>query len=435
MTPIIRGLLSLAVIFVGFIIFFFQRYKGTDIHKRCYTYLQFQTTCFIMLDLSLNLGDVKISCFETTTYAFLLLNLDIRHYIDWRKYRIVIVFMLISIVSALCSHNIANSVMSLPRYFIGFVVLFISTVVLSSDNYDETDFFRLFKYPIFFALFFGFCQILISQNFSMYYSVWNKEARISSCFLDPQTAGISISILLLFVWNYLQNRRGTKYYIILTLLFIIGCFTGSKTFLIGSALAFLVSLMIGRKSLKIIMLIATLVILMAATYDYWSQLPVFGRMQDIDESYDFRKEVFWAAAFQIFDDNQVLGIGPGNFQDYVDVNHYPVGHHIDGEFVAATQPESGYLLWLDELGIMSVLWVIMIILVIKKRGGRFFNISLLIPWMIGFVSVYSFISFHVVFLTFMVAALILEKENAYPKVHTYFHLQKIKYKYRNYFLS
>lgn len=407
MTPIIRGLIVLIVIIICSVIFYLQRSKGVDLYQRCYTFLYLQSFFFLTLDMGIHPGNILVTGSGAISIVFFLLNYKIIHCINWKQYRLVPVLLLISFVSALLSHNPIQSFLYLPNYFSGFLVFFVTIIVFSSGYYDEGDAIRLFKYPIIFSIIFGLCQLFISQEFSMYYSTWtSNKRRISSCFVDPQTAGVGMAILLLFTWNRIQIKSSLLKYIILAVLFVLGCSTGSKVFLIGIAIGFVISLIIGEKSPKVIVLVTLLIIAMTITYDYWSQLPVFERLRKIDESYDGRQDIFWVKAIDIFKENWFLGIGPGNFQDYLDLHNIHIGHILDGKFTFASQPESGYLLWLDELGIFSLLWLFLLYKVFRRKGGRIFNISLIVPWVISFVSLYNLFYYQVVYLLFLVSALI-----------------------------
>jgi hypothetical protein len=285
-------------------------------------------------------------------------------------------------------------------------------IAFSDEKYsNNAAIIKLLKLPVLYIIAWGLVQILVSPDFSLYNSVWHKEVRVSSCLREPQTAGIAIAMLFMLSWNYLLSTKNNTMVVICLLLFGIGCFTGTKTFFLGTGAAMVMSVFWVRHKSKLLIAVCMLTILAIICFNYWIDFPIFERLFEMEQSLNFRQEVYWAYAVEIFNDNWLTGIGPGNFQDYVESAKIPLTHFVEGEYVYASQPESGYLLWLDELGIMAVVWLLMIVYVCTRRGNHIINISLLIPWMVGFVSVYNFISMHIVFLAFLVAAIMVKSNN------------------------
>lgn len=138
-----------------------------------------------------------------------------------------------------------------------------------------------------------------------------------------------------------------------------------------------------------------MVFILAATYRFWINLPVFSRMEDAQSSLEGRAGLYWLTAIEIFLDNFWTGIGPGSFFEYVESNSLPLVHMIDGTKVSASQPESGYLLWLDEYGLFSIGLFVLLIYAFSRKGDALCNRSLLVPWMVCFVSLYNLTSAHV----------------------------------------
>jgi hypothetical protein len=121
-----------------------------------------------------------------------------------------------------------------------------------------------------------------------------------------------------------------------------------------------------------------------------------------------RQSVYWFYAIAIFTTNWFSGIGTGVFQKYIEKYNIPLTHNTNDDIIYATQPESGYLLWLDELGIFSIVWlVILLAMIIKYRGNNVINTSLLTPWLIAFVSLYNLQSSMLTYILFMSAAAII----------------------------
>lgn len=409
MTPILRGLLILIVISINLIIFFNLKRRKVDISYRCYSYLRLQSILFPVIDLSMNMFGSSHTCLGVSSLFFVLINFDIFRYINWRHHILIIVLISIMILSAILSQNIINSLLSIPGYLIGFIVYISAYIAFSSEEISQKQYiYKLFKYPIIYVLAWGLIQIFFTPKFSLYYSVWFKEVRISSCFLDPQTAGIGIATLFILVWNYLQNSNRNLSIILCILLFCIGCFTGSKIFFIGIISGLIVSLFFNKYKSKLFILVCSFMIIAIISFNYWIDFPVFERLLKINKSLDQRQDIFWVYGIDIFKNNWFSGIGPGNFEKYIETLKIPLQHFVNGKYFYASQPESGYLLWLDEYGVMSFIWILIIGYVMIKKGNYIVNISVLIPWMVGFVSVYAFVSMHIVFLIFLIAALIVK---------------------------
>lgn len=412
MSPIARGIIILIVIFINGLVFFLMRKRKSDIAQRCYTYLYLQAIFFPIIDLSMNIGGIPRTCLGISSLLFVIINNDIFHNINWRSQKLILILIGVMIFSALLSGNILHSLSSIPGNLIGFVIYFAAYIALSSKEFSNKEAIaRLFKLPIIYVIVWGLIQIFITPKFSLYHSFWFKEVRISSCFLEPQTAGVAIATLFILVWNYLQNSRNNLAIVFCFLLFLIGCLTGSKSFFIGLLVAVLVSSFWNKYKSKLFVSGCVMIIITIVSFNYWIDFPVFKRLLTMDKSLDYRQDIYWAYAVDIFRDNWFSGIGPGNFKSYVEAAKLPLQHFSEGKYIYASQPESGYLLWLDEYGIMSIIWLLLVGYVFTRKGNKIINISLLIPWGIGFVSVYNFISMHIVFFVFLIASMIIKSKN------------------------
>lgn len=412
MSPIIRGVIILFVIFINGMVFFFMRKRKENIAQRCYTFLCLQSIFFPIIDLSMNMFGSPHTCLGVSSLLFVIINFDIFRNINWRSQKLILALITIMIVSALLSMNIVNSLSSIPGYLIGFIVYFAAYIAFSSEDFSHKEaIIRLFKLPIIYIILWGVIQIFITPKFSLYYSFWFKEVRVSSCFLEPQVAGTAIAILFILEWNYFQNSRNNSAMLICFFLFCIGCFTGSKSFFMGISVAILISSFWNKYKSKLLVSGCLSIIIAIIFFDYWIDFPVFDRLLKIDKSLVYRQNVYWAYAIDIFRNNWLSGIGPGNFESYMESAKLPLQHFIEGKYVYASQPESGYLLWLDEYGIMSIIWLFLIGYVFTRKVNPVINISLLIPWVIGFVSVYNFISMHIVFLVFLIVGIIIKSDN------------------------
>lgn len=409
LTPLQRGLLVIIFGLVAVLMIIWQSLCGIRLEKRAYTYLFLMSIMFPLIDLGIERGGFRLSIFNVATTAYLLFNWKILKLL--KKYYLVVWLLVAHIITSLFSEFAMSSLLSIPDKMKGFVVLF--AVLVAGQNIGGNKdkyrlFFRLFKWPLFFTLLWGIVQLLIDPFFTLFYSVWHKEVRISSCFVDPQICGCAVAILAIYEWLRYIRCRNIQHLLFFALLMIIGMFTGSKSFLIGVVAGLIVSLFFIKWKSQTIFLFVLAGLGVILTYDQWIMLPVFERLRDMDSSLEGRGELYWSVALLIFMANWLTGIGCGNFQQYIEKYNYPLMHHTeDGDFIYANQPESGYLLWLDEMGVFSVFWLMVLIYILRKRGDMQFNVSLLVPWMICFVSLYNLQSNMLIYLLFLVAGSIM----------------------------
>lgn len=412
-----RIALILIVIVINVVSYIITISKGASAEKRCYNFLRLQAIFFPIIDLGTNAFG---STLGINTLAFILINTDIFRYgINWRQNKAIKYLIFIMLISAIFSGNIMNSIKVIPGYCIGFAVYLITEKAFSKSEFNINHILNLLKWIVFYIITFAVIQLFIYKEFTLFYKILQFDNRISSCMMDPQTAGVVIAIVFAFFWNSFSNlnKRRFQYLIICTALFLIGSLTGSKTFIIGIAAAIVLFTIYAKKSLKIILSITLIAFISIIFWDKLLELSVFQRFKTFDSSLELRQAVFWTAAINIFIQNWTTGIGPGNFQSYVKEHQLPLTHGQGDEMIYATQPESGWLLFLDEYGILSIFWLLFFIKPFFKKQNKFINTSILIPWIISFVSVYNLTSMHVVFLVYLTLSLI-NKCNRKNENHT-----------------
>lgn len=139
-------------------------------------------------------------------------------------------------------------------------------------------------------------------------------------------------------------------------------------------------------------------------------------MLDVQQSLEGRVDIFWLEALNIFYTYPLLGVGHGNFAIYV----FNFADYLTyGNDIVIDQPESGYILWLVETGIIGFIFYISLLLKIMIHSNKTKDILqyklALIVWMVGFISVYSFTDVKVIYLLFFLAALILSDKNGFIK--------------------
>lgn len=418
MSVLLRGSLVLLASFIFVAIIAYQALSKKSVTKRAYTFLLLASTLFPFLDLGINVGTTGIKVMNIGAVAYLIFNL--RPLIKVAKqYYLAIIYFAILVFTSLMSELKVESLMSIPGKLIG-VIIFLAAII-AFNGLDEKNRLQLFakymKIPIYVIIFFGLVQIFIDLRFSFFYNVWDRELRVSSCFVDPQTAACGIGMLSLYLWNRYLNNRSIKTLVMMLLLLAIGLNTGSKAFFIGTLLGILTSFIFTRKKSIFSIVIIIVGFLLIVTQDYWGDMLIFERLSNTEGSMDFRREYFWMGAIEIFQNNWFTGIGSGVFRSYLEKHNIPMTHGDGVDTYYASQPESGYLLWLDELGIFSIIYIIiMLYFILKKNGNNHINLSIIVPWFIAFVSVYNFISCMLIYILLMMCAMmVLQTKNKTKK--------------------
>ncbi|EMR02571.1 O-antigen ligase family protein [Cesiribacter andamanensis] len=129
------------------------------------------------------------------------------------------------------------------------------------------------------------------------------------------------------------------------------------------------------------------------------KIPLFNRSESVDESYEIRNR-YWQQALRIWEEHQTWGIGIGNYQNYV--AQYARDQFWlmeNGDILYFDHPESGYLKFLVEFGLIGFILSMLFVLIpvgsfftayLRHRCFiPFFLIASIISWMISFTTVYT----------------------------------------------
>lgn len=416
MSVLLRGSLFLVISFIFIAIIVYQSLSKKSVRKRAYTYLLLSSIFFPFLDLGISAGGLNLKVFYVGTITYFIFNY--RPLIKIAKqYYLIPIYVVTLLFTSLMSEFVTDSLLSILDKLIGAIVFLAAIIVY--DSIDEKNRLKLFakymKVPIITTILFGLIQVFINQDFTFFFSVVKEGTRISSCYLDPQIAGCATAMLASYIWNKYLNNRNNFYLAIIAILVYIGLQTGSKVFILGFIISLITPVFFTRKKTKFIITILIVAIVFILTQDYWSQLYIFERINDAESSLETRQGHYWLCAFKIFKDNWFCGIGSGIFKQYIEKHNIDLVHHqvSSGEIIYADQPESGYLLWLDELGIFSIIYIVIILyFVFKKFGNRYINLSIIAPWFIAFISLYNLKSYMLAYILFTTLALmVIQTEN------------------------
>lgn len=398
-SPLLRALIVIVLCISSLLLFIYLRSVHASKVKRSYALLFLLSMYYPFLDLSFAPLGIRVTPFDFTLWSFLVINIDFIK--EFKHYKLLIWVLGMMVFTSLLSEFPIESVLSIPQSYRVYVLFVIAMVHFKSYN-DLQDILssvlKFIKWPLICAVLFGLIQIFLDSNFSLFYSQWNKEARISSCFFDPQIAGCSIGIMAILHLNVYLNTKYSNSFFLFAILVFIGLYTGSKVFLVGVALGILLALFFAKNRTKIIVSVLLISVVCILGLGVFNDLLIFERFDNLESSLEGRQEMYWLSAIDIFRDNWFSGIGTGVFQQYVEKHSYPLYHYIDGDIVYASQPESGYLLWLDEYGLFSIVLLIILYNLLKTSNRKFDYRIVLVPFLVAFVSLYNLGSSQLVYL-------------------------------------
>jgi O-antigen ligase len=149
--------------------------------------------------------------------------------------------------------------------------------------------------------------------------------------------------------------------------------TGARAAFSGLVVGLAIVFLIGESKYRTVGLIGGafgyLLILLFGQY-----FPLFNRGESYAESFEFRNHI-WGEAMDIYRKNPVLGIGIGNYQNYVSLYSPDQFWFMpEGEIMYFDHPESGYLKMLTEYGTIGFALICSFVLIpIASAVINFFN--------------------------------------------------------------
>jgi len=264
-------------------------------------------------------------------------------------------------------------------------------------------FLNCFRFMLGFALFFLFLQMTLGLSVSLVKTlnpnvIIKNSIRYPGIFSDPQQFSQFLGACSFLCLIKFDDQKLPKINLVLFGLSVISIMAaGGRAGLMGWVLGLLFLLFFSKPKYKIAIVIAAAVIFFVAL-NFQDKLAIFNRGSDLNDTYDFRAGI-WADAIDIFVNNPFWGIGLGNYGKYVFL-HYPDQIWvINNEISSFDQPESGYLLFLTEIGALGFATIFIFVIFpiiqtfyyyLKTKDLNFIlMISSIMCWLIGFYSTYS----------------------------------------------
>ena len=348
-----------------------------------------------------------------------------------------LMLIIIALFGSLCSEFPKNSLMQFPKIF----SIFIYARFLIIECLYDTSFYykviRILKIGYVISLSFLLIQMIVGLNFTFYpglngntYDIDTGLIRYPGLFYDSQTHGqyLAMGSFLFLMLDHGMNRKEVllHYFILAASLFAI-IVAGSRSAFGGYCISMIISFFLAGKRYRVWMF--TFMILAVSFYGLFSlSSGVFNRTKNLNDDYAFRQSI-WKEAFEVAKSHTLLGIGNGNYLNYVKI-HLPYQYlEVEGgELVYFDQPENGYLKVLVELGFIGFgIFILFIVIPLIKGLSLFirkvhnhniiFLIGSVLSWIIAFNTVYSIGDVRILFMVVTLLVLIL----SYPRTDKFSH--------------
>ncbi|MCS3796116.1 O-antigen ligase family protein [Niastella sp. OAS944] len=316
---------------------------------------------------------------------------------------LTLIFLLL--LGSLTSSFITNSLITILSVFPVFIYARLLIVECMHDKQFINKMIKGLQFACLFSIAFLVVQMIVGLDFKLYTEL-NQNVldsngiRYPSYFHDSQKYAQFLAMLsFLFLINNKNFKRPQVINILMFLLVVVAMFlTGGRSAFLGLSAGMLFLLLFAGVQYKKYIIVGCLAggIVIA----FFSQsLILFNRKDDFNNSFDFRATI-WQEAYGIFKSHPFLGIGIGNYKDYV--SRYSQDQYLilENEIVFLDQPENGYLKILTEFGGPGFLVVFILIIgsmvgglraYIKKQTDArvLMFIAPVICWLVSFISLYS----------------------------------------------
>lgn len=286
---------------------------------------------------------------------------------------------------------------------------------------------RGLKISYFTALCFLLIQWLVGLQFTFYPSLSPNTVdpifhitRYPGVFYDSQASGQYLAMGS-FLFLYIEEGTSKKAQWFSYLVFVVAiagiALAGSRAAFGGFAIGLVIVFFMAAKQYRVYGLVAAVAGYLIFTL-VSIESGVFDRAKNLSEDFLFRQSI-WKEAFEISKKHPLLGIGSGNYQNYV-IRHAQ-GQYLevaDGQLVYFDQPENGYLKIMSELGFIGFGIFALFLLVPLVKG--FVNyvkgiydqrvalfMAALISWMVAFNTVYSIYDYRLLIMVVSMLILII----------------------------
>jgi O-antigen ligase len=374
------------------------------------TYLLFMLYALPVIDFKLTPYQWgSLSLFDGLSYVILLLRYkDFLTVFKPNRFYFgafcTLVFLLL--LGCLTSHFVTNSLLA----FLSVIPVFVYGRLLILECVHDDEFIykmiRGLQFACVLSMVFLAAQMAVGLQLRLYpelnqNTMDSNGIRYPSFFHDSQKYA---QFLAMCSFLFLINRRNVQkplfVNLLLFLLIAVAMFlTGGRSAFLGLMAGVLFLLLFAGMRYKKYIVIGCLAGGLVVAF-FSQSLIMFNREDNFNNSFDFRASI-WREAYGIYQSHPLLGIGVGNYQNYV--QRYSQDQYLimdNDEVVFLDQPENGYLKILTEYGAPAFLVVFSIILgsitgafrawYNKQTDARIFLfIASIVCWLVSFISLYS----------------------------------------------
>lgn len=372
-------------------------------------YLLFMLYALPLIDLKITPWQWgSLSLFDGLSYVMLFLNYKdfLTIYKPNRFYFggfLTLVFLLL--LGSLTSNFITNSLLTILSVFPVFIYARLLMVECVKDDQFLSKMIKGLQFACLFSMAFLAAQLVVGLDLT-FYAELNQNTldsngiRYPSFFHDSQKYAQFLAMLsFLFLINNKNIKRPGFKNLLLFLSVAVAIFlTGGRSAFLGLSAGVLFLLIFAGVQYKKYIIAGCLAGGLLIAF-FSKSLIMFNRNDDFNNSFDFRAAI-WQEAYDIYREHSFLGIGIGNYKDYV--SRYSQDQYLvlENEIIFLDQPENGYLKILTEFGAPAFLVAFILILgpaigairawVKRKADTRvLLFIAPIICWLVSFVSLYS----------------------------------------------
>ncbi|GGB20245.1 O-antigen ligase family protein [Puia dinghuensis] len=438
--------MMLQIVLAGFTLFSFFVFFVINKYSR-ESYLLFNGYFLPLMCLGVTpeaFGGLKV--FDVLSYfAFLFFVKDF--IFIWNRNKIYfylfIALMVIVLAGSLQSEFVGNSLLSILSVLPIFIFsrLLLKEVSVHPGLIDKMT--RAFRFSFFIAAVFILMQVIMGIRFTFYPDLnpnvtTDDGIRYPGFFMDSQMNSQFLGMLsFLFLINFRNILKpALSNYLFFTLVIISMFFSGGRSGFLGFATGFVFLLLFFGRRMAYFIGIGALAVVVAMPF-MKDSFVLFRRIDSFDDSYVFRAYI-WKEAYDIYLHHKLLGIGIGNYKDYVD--RYSSDQYYvlkDNTILLLDQPESGYLKVLTEIGAIGFVVSFLLILLpvvkavyahLKRRDNylALFFIASIICWFVSFNSLYTLTDRRIVILlTSLVCFVITPVRYPFSHYDPLFHKQDV----------
>ncbi|THU40971.1 O-antigen ligase family protein [Niastella caeni] len=313
--------------------------------------------------------------------------------------------ILLLLLGSLTSSFITNSLLTILTVFPVFIYARLLMVECVHDQKFINKMVNGLQFACLFSMVFLAAQLVVGLNLR-FYSELNQNTldsngiRYPSFFHDSQKYAQFLAMLsfLFLINNKNIQRPGFKNLLLFLSVAVAIFLTGGRSAFLGLSAGVLFLLLFAGMQYKKYIIVGCLAGGLVIAF-FSKSLIMFNRKDDFNNSFDFRATI-WQEAYDIYRAHPFLGIGIGNYKDYV--SRYAQDQYLvlEDEIIFLDQPENGYLKILTEFG--GPAFIVAFILIVgpaigairawvkKQADGRvLLFIAPIICWLVSFISLYS----------------------------------------------